>query len=210
MLKFYYAPQSSATRVHWALEELGVPYEKVRVHLDKGEQKDAAFLAVNPNGKVPALVDGDAKIFESLAMFLWLGEKYGEAKGMWPKAGTPERAEAYSWSVWSTAEVVPCVIDRIVHTADVHWAYPKDQKSAAVAAKALEGWTARVAILEKHLSGRDFMLGKTFTLVDCAVGMAIGLGAMMGGLPIGDFPRVGAWLQRCQTRAAFGKVIAEK
>src|SRR6185437_8047356 len=69
MLKFYYSPRSSASRVHVAIEELGVPYEKIRVHLEPGkeEQKKPEFLAINPNGKIPALVDGDAKVFESLA-----------------------------------------------------------------------------------------------------------------------------------------------
>lgn len=210
MLKFYYAPQSSASRVHWVLEELGVPYEKVRVALDKGEQRNASFLAINPNGKVPALVDGDAKLFESLAMFLWLGERYGEAKGMWPKAGTPQRAEAFAWTAWGSVELAPCVIDRVLHTADVHWALPKDQKSAHVAERALKGWNDRLAVLEKHLSGKDWMLGKDFSLVDCANGTVVGLGAMIAGLPTGDFKNVGAWMARCQQRPAFGRVMMEK
>ena len=78
-ITFYYQPMSSAARVHWALEELGIPYEKVKVDLHAGDQKKPDFLKVNPHGKVPALVDGDARLFESAAIILHLGDKYGEA-----------------------------------------------------------------------------------------------------------------------------------
>jgi glutathione S-transferase len=74
---FYYTPMSSATRVHWALEELGVPYDKVKIDLAKGEQKKPEFLKLNPNGKVPLLVVDGQPVFESLAMLLYLGDTYG-------------------------------------------------------------------------------------------------------------------------------------
>src|SRR5580704_18558275 len=109
MIKFFYAPQSSATRCQVALEELGVPYEKVRIHLDKGDQKKPDFLALNPNGKVPALTDGDAKLFESLAIITYLGEKYGTEKGLWPKVGSPEHAQALAWMFWSVNEPQPAL-----------------------------------------------------------------------------------------------------
>ena len=86
-LTFYYTPMSSATRVHWALEELGVPYEKVKMDLAAGDQRKPEYLALNPNGKVPLLVGDGTPIFESLAILLHLGETYGVEKGLFPAPG---------------------------------------------------------------------------------------------------------------------------
>src|SRR4051794_2962025 len=100
-LKFYYSPMSSATRIHWALEELGVPYEKIKVDLAAGDQKKPEYLALNPNGKVPLVVDDGTVIFESLAILLHLGENYGVAKGLFP-AGGKDRSEAFKWMSWAS------------------------------------------------------------------------------------------------------------
>ena len=104
-ITFYYAPATSATRVHWALEELGISYQKVRLDLAKGEQKSPEFLELNPNGKVPALVDDGTPMFESLAIIIHLGEKYGVAKSLWPAPGSAQSAEALMWAVWGTVTV---------------------------------------------------------------------------------------------------------
>src|SRR5689334_13676031 len=96
---FYYAPMSSATRVHWALEELRLPYEKVKIDLSAGEQRTPAYRKINPNGKVPAMVVDGVPVFESLAMMLYLGETYGVDKGLFPPAG-PARVEAWKWMAW--------------------------------------------------------------------------------------------------------------
>ena len=103
-LTFYYAPMTSATRIHWALEELGVPYEKVKLDLTAGDQKKPEFLALNPNGKVPVVVDDGMVIFESLAILLYLGERYGVEKDLFP-AAIMERAEAFKWMAWGTASL---------------------------------------------------------------------------------------------------------
>src|SRR3954452_24446147 len=97
---FYYTPMSSATRIHWALEELGVGYEKVKLDLAAGDHKKPEYLALNPNGKVPLIVEGDTPIFESLAILIYLGERYGVEKGLYPELG-PKRAEALRWIAWA-------------------------------------------------------------------------------------------------------------
>jgi glutathione S-transferase len=208
MIKFYYSPQSSATRVHIALEELGEPYEKMRIHLDKGDQKKPEFLAINPNGKVPALVDGDVKMFESLAICCYLGDKYGAAKGLWPKAGTPEHAEALTWMFWLVNEPQPALMDVVMHGADVHWAYPKEHKSAFLVGEGKTHWDETMAILDKRLEGREWLLGKTFSLADVAVGSGVAMGPMFAGLPLPK--NVGAWCGRLQARPAFGRAMNEK
>jgi glutathione S-transferase len=204
---FHYSPMSSATRCHWALEELGVPYEKVRIDLTKKDQKTAQFLALNPNGKIPVLVDDGARIFESLAIILWLGEKYGVEKGLWPRVGSAEHAEALSWSVWGTSELFPPIFDRLLHAADRSFSYPPEQRSAAVAMAAGEKWKGMAKILDDHLANRAFMLGKDFTLVDVALGSLCAMAGMMAGLPLEGASNVAAWVGRCQSRPALGRAM---
>jgi len=90
MLTLYYSPQSRAIRPRWLLEEIGVPYELKRLNLQAGEQKKPGYLKINPNGTVPALVDGDLALFESAAICQYLADKFPE-KRLAPPVGTPER-----------------------------------------------------------------------------------------------------------------------
>jgi glutathione S-transferase len=208
-IKFYYSPRTSATRVHWALEEVGVPYEKVRLHLDKGEQKKPEFLAINPNGKVPALVDGDVELFESLAIVFHLGERYGEAKGLWPKAGTKERSLAYAWSMWGLAEVQFAVVQYIQHAGEnPRISLPKEKQSKEYAERALANWWDMVQILDARLSGRGHVLGADFTLVDVVLAGMFNFARTMGQLPLGA-PNATAWLERCLSRPALARVLGE-
>jgi glutathione S-transferase len=209
-LTFYYAPFSSATRVHVALEELGVPYEKRLVNMVHGENREPAYLAINPHGKVPALVDGAAKLFESLAILIYLGEKYGTERNLWPKLGSPEYAEALSWSVWGTAELMQSVIQHALHTNDeLRFALPKEKRSTHVAESAKSMWKHNLDVLEKRLEGRDFILGKHFTLVDTACASVAAAGVLMAKFPLDAHPNVAAWVGRWQSRPAFGRVMSE-
>ena len=107
MIKLYGQTRSRANRCLWALEEIGVPYELVPIDTNKGENDKPEFLAINPNGRIPALVDGDLKLFESMAINLYLARKYG--KDLWPSTEAGE-AHALQWSFWGTAEVEPFLI----------------------------------------------------------------------------------------------------
>src|SRR6476620_10228813 len=100
-MTLYEAPFSSATPVACALAELGLPHERVRFDLSSGLQKQPEFLALNPNGKVPTLVVDGTPMFEALAIIQWLGDRYGVQCGVWPKADSPERLQALSWSTWA-------------------------------------------------------------------------------------------------------------
>ena len=83
-ITYYYAPMSTAVRTTWAIEELGVPCERLRVDIQKKETKTPAFLKLNPNGVVPLLVVDGTPIFESTAILIYLGETYGVEKGLYP------------------------------------------------------------------------------------------------------------------------------
>lgn len=208
-ITFYYSPRSSATRCLWALEELGVPFEKVRVDLTKGDQKKPEFLAVNPNGKVPAMVDGDAKLFESLGILLHLGDRYGVEKNLWPKPGTAERAEAFTWAVWGTVTFMEAALTYAIHTnGDLHFALPPQRRDRETAAQAKATWEKCMDILEQRLE-KGWMVGSAFSLVDVANAAAVAFGAMAGHLSVDGYKNVAAWLQRCQARPAFGRAIGE-
>jgi glutathione S-transferase len=207
-ITFYYSPRSSATRCLWALEELGVPFEKVRVDLTKGDQKKPEFLAINPNGKVPAMVDGDAKLFESLGILFHLGDRYGVEKNLWPKPGTAERAEAYTWATWGTVTLMEAALTYAIHTnGDLHFALPPQRRDRETAAQAKATWEKCMDILEQRLE-RGWMVGSAFTLVDVANASAVAFGAMAGNFSLDGYKNVSSWLQRCQARPAFGRAMA--
>jgi glutathione S-transferase len=207
-ITLYYTPMGSATRAHWALEELGIPFEKVRVHMDKGDHKKPEFLAINPNGKVPALVDGSVKLFESLAIIFHLGDRYGDAKGLWPESGTDARSEAYVLSVWAMVELQHNTFEWIRHAGShPRMSLPKDKQVKEAADRAHAAWKHAMQLLDQRLAGRDYLLGSAFTLVDVVVASVVMIGPMMANLPIEE-KRVSDWVSRCQSRPALARATA--
>jgi glutathione S-transferase len=204
-LTFYFAPMSSSSRISWVLEELGVPYDKVHVDIRKGGGKEPSFLAINPHGKVPAVVDGDTKLFESMAILFYLGERYGVEKGLWP-SDLGLRGEAMSWSAWTIVELQTVIFKWISHGSDAPFALPKEKRSADLANESRDRWSREMAILEAHLKTRSHILGDTFSLADVAVVSIVNLGVGFGKLPITDFPHVSAWLARCIARPAHARI----
>ena len=194
---------SSGSRVQWALEELGVPYEYVQLDRSKGEHKAPAYLAVNPNGKVPALVDGDETYFESAAITMHLGEKYGVERKMWPASGQ-DRADALSWSVWSMTELHTFALRYIYHGLDSPISYKPEQRSKAAADFNLGATTRNLAMLDTRLSSREYLLGG-FTLLDVLAGSTVRFAKMMG-VSTEAVPHVNAWLARLAPRPALAKV----
>ncbi|MCK9193210.1 MAG: glutathione S-transferase N-terminal domain-containing protein, partial [Nevskia sp.] len=135
MLKFYYHPSPNPAKIALFLEESGLPYELIPVDTRKGEQFSPEFLAINPNGKTPALVDGDAKVFDSNAILLYLAEKTGR---FLPENTPAARAQMYSWLMFVATgigpysgqavhfnhfapEKLPYAINRYIHEANRHF-----------------------------------------------------------------------------------------
>ena len=200
-IKLYSWPHSSGTRVTWALEELGLPYEYVALDGKKQEHRAAAYLAVNPHGKVPALVDGEQKFFESGAILLHLGTKYGVEKNLFPPGGGQPRADAISWTVWSMAELGPYMMQYLYHGMDTPVSYKKEDRSKAAGDYSLMQFNRQLDALEARLASQDYLLG-SFTLVDIACASWLGLGAMLG-LKLERHARVTAWCARCAERPAY-------
>lgn len=193
----YWHPQSSATPIAAALTELGVPHERVKIDIRSGEQRRPDYLALNPNGKVPTLTVDGAPLFEALAIHLWLGERFGVARGLWPRAGTPEHLQALSWCTWSYVTYGTLLVRLQVATmGDPALHHP------AHAAAAREGLNLLLALLGERLAGQPWMLGADYSLVDLVVGSVIGY-SMYLGAPVDAHPQVRAWLDRVQARPAM-------
>ncbi|HTM21514.1 MAG TPA: glutathione S-transferase family protein [Kofleriaceae bacterium] len=201
-IRLYSWPRSSGTRVHWALEELGLPYEYVELDRQKGEHRAPDYLAVNPNAKVPAIADGDERLFESVAILIHLGERYGVAKGLWPKDG-PAHADALSWIVWSTTELHAFMMQYAYHGLDTPVSYKAEDRSKAAADYNKHNFDRHLDMLEARLAGRQFIMGD-FSLVDIPAAATLRFGSMIG-VSLDGKPNVAAWLERCTKRPAVAR-----
>lgn len=199
-IKLYSWPQSSGTRVSWALEELGVAYEYVQLDGKKGEHRAPEFLAINPQGKIPALVDGELKFFESGAILLHLGEKYGVGKNLWPAAGGQARADALCWTVWATADLGNYLMQYAYHGLDSPVSYKPEDRSKACGEYNRSQLVRGLDALQSRLHDREYILG-TFSLADIAAASMLQFGTMLG-IKLDAHPRVANWLTRCSERPA--------
>jgi glutathione S-transferase len=197
MIKLYGIPRSRTMRPLWMLEELGVPYENVRVSF-VNETRAPDYLKINPNGHIPALQDGDLVLFESLAMNLYLARKYD--KGLWPKTVADE-GRAYQWSVWAMTELEEPVLTALLHRMFL----PKAERDPKKAEDAAERAKTPVGVLDGALAGRQYLLGDAFSVADLNVASVLSW-APLGGLDLSPARNVSGWLARCTARPAFVRV----
>src|SRR5262249_40661228 len=141
--------------------------------------------------------------FESTAIFLYLGERYGVERGLWP-AGGQERADALSWTVWAQSELLYNVRELLYHGKDTPISYKREDRSKAAAEFNAKTVTKHFDMLEKRLTGRDYING-AFSLVDVAIGTTVAFG-MMFGVTLDGHPNVAAWAERCNKRPAIAKM----
>lgn len=160
MLKFYYHPSPNPAKIALFLEESGLPYELIPVDTRKGEQFSPEFLAINPNGKTPALVDGDAKVFDSNAILLYLAEKTGR---FLPENTPAARAQMYSWLMFVATGIGP------YSGQAVHFNHFAPEKLPYAINRYIHEANRHFNILEAQLGKTRYMLGDTYTIVDMAV-----------------------------------------
>ena len=194
MIKFYYHPSPNPAKVALFLEEAALPYEVVPVDTRKGEQHLPAFLAINPNAKTPAMTDGDATIFDSNAILLYLAEKTGK----FLPANTPAaRAEMYSWLMFIASGIGP-YSGQCVHFK--HFA--PEPKAYAVNRYDFEAWR-HWGIIDAQLAKHTYMLGASYTLVDMAVwGWARAVPFILGAEAWAKLPNVKRLLDEINARPA--------
>ena len=202
MIKFYYHPSPNPAKVALFLEEAGLPYELVPVDTRKGEQHAPAYTAINPNAKTPALVDGDAVVFDSNAILLYLAEKTGK---FLPENTPAQRAQMMSWLMFVATGIGP-YSGQAVHFK--HYApEPKVYAVNRYDFEAQRHWSLIDAQLAKH----HYMLGDTYTIVDMAVwGWARAVPFILGANAWEKLPNVKRLLDEINARPAAQRAEALK
>ena len=202
MLKFYYSLAPNPMKVALFLEETGLDYEPIPVDTRKGDQFDAAFAKLNPNNKVPVIVDGDATIFDSNAILLYLAEKTGR---FLPPNDLVHRGELLSWLMFVASGVGP-YSGQAVHFK--HFA--PEPKDYAVQRYSFEA-KRHYGILDAHLVGRDFMVGSEYSIVDMAVwGWARMIPFVIAESAWADYPNLKRLFDRISARPAAERALAIK
>jgi glutathione S-transferase len=159
-MKLYEFGPTRSIRVRWTLQELGVDFEPIRVNLVAGEHQRPEFLKINPAGKIPVLVDGDLVLTESVAIVLYLADKYSH-KGLIP-SDLKERAQVNRWLLFAATELEQ-PLWRIARNTTL---YPEDQRLPADVVPASQEFKAMASVLEEHMQRRQFLVGDTVTVAD--------------------------------------------
>ena len=196
MIKLYGVPLSRAFRSLWALEEIGVDYENVPVNF-VDDAKKPQYLAINPNGRIPALVDGDLTLFESMAINLYLARKYDG--GLQPKS-LEDEARAVQWSFWGMTELEPHLLKILLNRVLL----PEDQRDSSEAEAGVAALQAPLRVLDGALAERSSLLGDSFTIADLNVASVLSWASFVG-LDLSSFPHVKRWFDACLGRPAAGR-----
>jgi glutathione S-transferase len=199
MIKLYGGKMNRGGRCMLALEECGLAYEVCDLDLQKGEQKSAEFLALNPNGTVPTLVDGKTVVWESIAINLYLAEKYG--KGLMPTS-PEDRGHVYQWSVWAIATLEP-------HLAAVfrnRFMLPENERDEAAAQAGAIKAAEYMDILDGSLKGKEHLVGNHFTIADLNVAHMVAWANMIG-VDLSSRPNILRWFGAIAARPAFAKLM---
>ena len=202
MITFYYNLAPNPTKVALCLEEMGLPYELVPVDTRKGDQHAPGFLALNPNGKVPVIVDDGATVFDSNAILLYLGEKTGK---FMPGQSLPERGALLSWMMFVASGIGP-YSGQAVHFRNFA-PEPKDYGVTRYTFEAERHW----GIINDRLGRHRYMLGDAYTVVDMAVwGWARLVPFVLGQEAMASFPNLKRHLDEISARPAAARALALK
>ncbi|WP_413176201.1 glutathione S-transferase family protein [Anabaena azotica] len=181
MLKLYGGAFSRASIVQWYLEELQVPYEFILLDMKAGEHRQPEYLAINPIGKVPAIVDGDLHLWESGAILLYLAEKYGKKQ-----LSLEERAIIAQWVLFGNSTLATGIF---------------------VEANREKEMPRLLTTLNQIFEQQPFLEGDEFTVADVAVGSILAYIPIMLKLDLSPYPAVLNYIQQISQRPAFQKSI---
>ena len=200
-MRLYEFPPTRSIRVRWTLQELGVEFESVRVDLLAGDHRRPEFLALNAAAKIPVLVDGDVVLNESVAIVMYLADKYPE-QGLLP-GSLSARAQAYRWLLFAATELEQPLWRIARHT----WLYPEEQRLPADVAIARREFTEMAAALARHMEGREFVVGRRAGVVDFV--MAYTLDWANEEKLLEEYPGLRAYMERMYARPKAGLRIAD-
>jgi GSH-dependent disulfide-bond oxidoreductase len=202
MLRFYFSGAPNPTKVALFLEEAGLAYEAIPVDTRKGEQHKLEYLAINPNAKVPAIVDGDVTVFDSNAILLYLAEKNGK---FLPPKSDKLRGELLSWLMFVASGVGP------YSGQSVHFrTYSPEKIDYALNRYAYEA-QRHFGILDARLTKQRYMIGDTYTIVDMDVwGWARLVPTVLGDAAWAKFPHLKRLVDEISARPAAQRAVALK
>lgn len=179
----------------------GIELEQKPLDFAKAEHKSPEFLAINPNGAVPALVDGDFVLTESRAIMQYLAAKKPESKLL--PTDPAEHADVTRWQFWDASHFSPntaaIAFERVLKPM-----LRMGEPDAAKISDALTSWRRFTAVLDKHLAGRTFIVGTSLTLADLTIASSL-MYAKQSDLPLAEFPNVAAWFGRITELDAWTK-----
>ena len=200
-MKLYEFPPTRSIRPRWMLQELEVPFESAWVNLPKGEHRSPEFLKLNPAGKVPVLVDDDLVLNESVAIVLYLAEKYPE-KGFLPK-DSKARAELDRWLLFTVTELEQPLWRIAKHTSLL----PPERRIPTDVALAGDDFRDMAPVLEEHLEHNEFVAGDRVSAADFVV--AYTLDWANEAKLLSDFPAASAYMERMYERPKAALRIRE-
>ena len=187
---------SRALRAIWGMEETGIEYNHVSTNFAE-DSKEQDFLAINPNGRIPALVDGDVTLFESMAINLYLAKKYGQ--DLYPSR-IEDEGRAWQWSVWGISEIEPLQMQVVVQKLFT----PEPKRNPKVTENALRGLERPLKVLDDQLAQRPYLLGDEFSVADLNVAAVMLLFGMVG-IDASAHTHVSRWLETCYARPALAR-----
>jgi glutathione S-transferase len=194
MITLYGAPASRAHRVMWMLKELNIAFDHVPTDFLRGGTRDQNFLKINPNGRVPVLVDDDRAIFESMAINLYLARK--SACSLAP-GNLWEDGQATQWSFWAVTEVEK----PLLLAACNKLLFAEHERSPTELDQMLTRLQRPFGVLNAHLSERAYVLGERFTVTDLNIAAMMSL-VPLAGIALSGYPAMDAWLHDCLERPA--------
>lgn len=203
MLQIYGCPNTRSNRAVWALEEAGADYVYHKIDVFKGAGRQPDYLALNPGGKVPALVNGDLILTESAAICTYIGESFPDS-GLTPLAGSPERAKYYQWCFFVLSE-----LEQPLWTMAKHrFALPEKRRVPAVIETAVWEFDVAAKVLATGLGEQEYLVGNRFTAADILATHAL-LWARAFDLPLGH-THLDAYVDRLQARPALLRARARE
>ena len=198
-LRIYGIARTRAFRAIWIAKELGLPFEHIPVEIGAAGARKPDYLAINPNGRLPAIDDAGFILWESLAITLYLAKKHSTG-GLYP-ATLDGEAKAWQWSLWSVQEV-----DRGVNIWSLHAVrLPPAERDRERREEALRVLEAPFRVLDGALAGSGYLLGRQFTVADLNVAAVISRAIDM---ELASTPHLQAWLRRCLERPAAREALA--
>src|SRR5215467_12719043 len=198
MLQLFGNPRSRAMRCLWMLEEMGQPYQLIEKSTRADDLQSAEYRQLNPNARIPTLVDGDLVLWESMAINLYLAQKY---EGPMHCASPEVLGLAAQWSFWAMLEMEALLLDLLQHRAML----PEFARDASYAERDELLLKKPLGVLNDALTGHDYLVGNSFSVADLNVASIL-IWGKMGRLDLSRHPNIAHWLDGCLARPAYSRV----